>query len=180
MWIRCDPNYLFSSEMMIYFDDGTMTTVKPSIMRIREDSPVLDKRSTQLGPGTMRGPATQTWYQPPEAQSWFTGALGGVSQVGPTQRRMHPSQTMVTSAKPRYTPAGKNHIFSPVRLVKSSRPTVKQANIPSASMSTDNVMDGMAMVKHTRKRRKRSVTTQDESVQRKALKLKPGNFEFKM
>ena len=142
----CNLGYLISSEMMIYFDDGTMTTVKPSIIRVREDSPVLNRRSTHLGPGTMRGPATQTWYQPPEAQSWFTAALGGVSQVGPTQRRMHPSQTMVTSAKPRYTPAGKdNNLFSPVRLVQDSRPKVRQANIPSASMSTDNLMDTLTM-----------------------------------
>lgn len=176
----CNLGYLISSEMMIYFDDGTMTTVKPSIIRVREDSPVLNRRSTHLGPGTMRGPATQTWYQPPEAQSWFTAALGGVSQVGPTQRRMHPSQTMVTSAKPRYTPAGKNNnLFSPVRLVQDSRPKVRQANIPSASMSTDNLMDTLTMRKLTRKRRKRSVTAESGSVERKALKLKPGNSEFK-
>ena len=155
--------------MMIYFDDGTMTTVKPSVMRVRGDSQVIDRQSPYLGPGTMRGPATRAWHQPPEAQSWFTAALGGISQVGPTQRRMYPSQTMATSAKPRYKPPGSDQIFTPVRLKTKRRPRFRQTTVPSSSMPTDN-----SVSKAGKKiRRKRNVSTRAQP-KRKALKLKPG------
>lgn len=173
--------------MMIYFDDGTLTTVKPAVIRVHGDAQAIDKRSTYLGPGSMRGPATQAWYRPPQAQSGWTGTLGGVSQVGPTQRRMYPSQTIVSSAKPRYVPPGGAQIFSPVRLVSSSTPRVKQTNGPYASTSTGSAINQPVQPKPYKKRRRKrgaAPATENKSEtderqqkadpERKALKLRPG------